>query len=61
MTETIQHEKGKADVIADGPGSVRQVPEGEAEKAVGEQNKDGGFINGKPATKEEVERSTRPR
>jgi hypothetical protein len=60
MTETIQHEKGKADVIADGPGSVRQVPEGEA-GAVGDQNKDGGFINGKPATKEEVERSTRPR
>jgi hypothetical protein len=62
---TVQHEKGKADVIADGLGSARQVPEGTGEKEAGvpetakKDDEPGGFINGKPATKQEVERSTR--
>lgn len=57
---TIQKEKGKADVIANGPGTARQVPEGTAESEVGKDNHEGGFINGEPATLEEVQRSTEP-
>lgn len=51
----------KSDIIADGPGSVRMVPEGEGEKAAGLPRTDdhGGWINGEPATREEVEASTR--
>lgn len=51
---TVQHEAGHADVIADGD-SVQQVPEGTAEN---EKEKRHGWINGVPATAEEVEAST---
>lgn len=57
----VQHEKGKSDLIIDGPGSVTPAPEGEGEKVEQERAKDGGFINGKPATKEQIERSTQVR
>jgi hypothetical protein len=64
MNQTVQHEKGKADVIADGPGTVRQVPEGTGEREAGvpetarQDDEPEGWINGQPATKQEVERST---
>lgn len=59
---TVQHEKGKADIVSTGPGTARQVPEGDGEKEAGlptTDNKDepGGWINGEPATREEVEKS----
>jgi hypothetical protein len=57
MNRTVQHEEGKSDVIAD-DNSIRQVPEGTGEKEA--DKNDGGFINGKPATKEQVRRSTQP-
>lgn len=60
---SVQHEKGKADIVTEG-GTTRQVPEGEGEKEAGlptpaPQDERGGHINGRPVSREELEKSTR--
>lgn len=65
-TLTVQQEKGKKDIVAAGPGEVTQVPEGTGpqfasvpEEKHPREDDHGGWINGEPATREEVEASTK--
>jgi hypothetical protein len=71
MTKTVTKEKGKTDKIADGAGSVTVAPEGEGAHQIDgtrteykdrssgnlHENARDGWINGQPATREEIEKS----
>lgn len=57
MTKTTTKEKGKADMVADEGDAVH--PEPNTDNA--NSNKRDGWINGQPATAEEIEKSTRPK
>lgn len=57
MTKDVTKEKGKTDKVIE-DGTVTAAPEGEGEDQAADKAKDGGWINGRPVSKEEFAKTT---